>query len=73
MIFVSFVSAQSSNQTYYTLAPGIPPSTDSGFFEVLVPFYAGCKWFYNSLLSGNGLNQNLITCKSLQIETTPQN
>lgn len=66
-LFVSLVSSESSNQTYNSLA-GSTPSTDSGFFEFLFPFYAACKWFYNSILVGKGINTDLNICKCKNIK-----
>ena len=59
---MSLVYSQSNTTSspYSVLGNGAAPSTYSGFFEFLFPFYVGCKWFYNSLLSANGLNQILI-------------
>lgn len=51
------VSAQSN---YTALAPAIAPSNYSGFFESLTPFYIGCKFFYNSILTSTGLNSNFV-------------
>ena len=56
----SLVYSQSNATSPYSALKTTAPSTYSGFFESLFPFYVGCKWFYNSLLSADGLNQNLI-------------